>query len=323
MPHTPKDHIIDTYRERFPKRAYATDDFSQGLFEFNDIDAITKALVQHNNKNIVAWMVYDIDRETASNDWIDAGLPAPNILAINPDNGHAHLFYGLTKPVYLYANSREKPRRYLAAIDAAITEQSRADPGYAKLISKNPLHERWIVTVPHSELYSLDDLAKWLELDNIPKKRPQRDTETGYGRNVRLFDETRFHAYAAIRKYEEFRDFRRSVSEYAHSKNVEHNRPPLPENEVNHVIKSISNWTWRNMSAEGFRQWGEKRREKARAVKISKKEQQYRDIEKTIKDCPLLSRQDVADLHGVTKRTIQRAIQWNTQREGVTNLISD
>ncbi len=36
---------------------------------------------------------FDIDTEGGGAAWIEAELPAPNLVVINPRNGHAHLVY--------------------------------------------------------------------------------------------------------------------------------------------------------------------------------------------------------------------------------------
>jgi hypothetical protein len=84
------------------------------------------------------WMVFDIDREGAAIAWEDANLPAPAWAAVNRENGHAHLAYGLSVPVLVAENARRAPIRYLQGIEGAYREALQADRGYSGLITKNP-----------------------------------------------------------------------------------------------------------------------------------------------------------------------------------------
>ncbi|MBQ0131673.1 MAG: primase C-terminal domain-containing protein [Comamonas sp.] len=71
----------------------------------------------------------------------------------------------------------------------------------------------------------------------------------GLGRNVTVFDWLRQHAYRHIRHYKG--DVRNFVLWQSHlnSKALERNgelRVPLAGNEVWHIAKSVSKWTWNN-----------------------------------------------------------------------------
>ena len=66
------------------------------------------------------WLAYDVDRPGAAIDWSDRGAPAPNISVKNPENGHAHLLYGLSVPVRTAPDGRAGPLRYAAAVEASL-----------------------------------------------------------------------------------------------------------------------------------------------------------------------------------------------------------
>ena len=52
--------------------------------------------------------------------WELAELPPPSWVAINRENAHAHLVYGLSAPVLVdHMSARDAPMRYLAAIESA------------------------------------------------------------------------------------------------------------------------------------------------------------------------------------------------------------
>ena len=74
-------------------------------------------------------------------------------MAQNPQNGHAHLIYGLDVPVRTAPDAKSAPLRYAAAVDCALRAVLGADEDYAGLICKNPLHPHWRVTEWEPRLY--------------------------------------------------------------------------------------------------------------------------------------------------------------------------
>lgn len=303
--------LLDVYKERLPWHGFATDNLQHGLQIYAIADLIKKQFVQHNPKHSVCWLVYDIDSPTASADWINKEAPTPNILILNPANGHAHLFYGLETPVHDYYNASDKARRYAAAIDIALTYKLDADPGYSKLISKNPLNDRWQIVIPKTELYTLEALAKGLDLKGLVDRR--RNIETiGLGRNCQLFDNVRKWAYRERRSeqlYLSFDMFKEAVKWQALAMNERFN-PPLPHSEVRAVVKSIAKWTWKHLSPEGFRSWQKRQSAAGNKVKSEKSKQLRIEIVKAVQQCPELTQQDIADLLQVRRETVNRHLKF-------------
>ena len=232
------------------------------------------------------------------------------------DNGHAHLFYGLDIPIHDYHGASEKALRYCAAVDVAMTELLKADPGYAKLLSKNPLHDRWLTVFPCSELYTLDDLAQYLDLDKYRDRR-RRLPAIGYGRNCTLFEQLRRWAYRARRDpflSEEM--FYHAVHNHGLMINSEFT-PPLPHSEVRATAKSIAKWTWRRMSAEGYEHFMKVklpeiqrcRSMKAAAKRTAKAQDLKQRIIETAYQCPALTQTDIAILMGVTQQCVSKHLK--------------
>ncbi len=308
--------IENIFKTRLPSHGYATDDLRSGV-RFLPIQLlIRKAIVQYNWKHSLGWLAYDVDSSTARFDWDDQGSPPPNIIILNPDNGHGHLLYGLERPVHAYSEAREKPLRYLAAIDVAMTEELHADPGYSKLLCKNPLNEHWIVLYPRPELYTLDELATWVDIEKYKDKRRRLPT-VGYGRNCTLFETLRIWAYRTRRQpYLSEELFSASVLIHAHSINAGF-EPPLPHSEIRSTAKSVSRWTWRNMSAEGFRERQKRQSAKGGATMHAKAMDLRQRIVETVKECPTLVQADIAAMMGVSRETVNRHLR------SVTKPISD
>lgn len=193
------------------------------------------------------WSIHDVDRAGGGLAWEDAHLPPPSWAAVNRENGHAHLVWGLSAPVLVNAEvARRAPLRYLCAVEAAFRERLHADQAYTGLITKNPVHPFWKVLRGPRLVYELGELADWVDLPkHLPKRNPE---EVGLGRNVTVFDWLRHYAYRHIRHYKS--DVRNFVLWQSHlnGKALERNgelRHPLDGREVWHIAKSVGKWTWR------------------------------------------------------------------------------
>lgn len=119
--------------ERLPRRPYCTDDPAQGLLIRPQATALAYRHIQHNPPPHVACLVFDVDSSDGYEAWKDAGLPAPNWITFNPKNSHAHYGYYLEAVVARTCAAKQKPLRYLAAIEHVLAKRLGADMGYAGL----------------------------------------------------------------------------------------------------------------------------------------------------------------------------------------------
>lgn len=241
---------LNLFREWLPRKPYHTDALGDGL-RIRDVKrALSARYIQPNGPTHRYWLVYDVDRSGAALDWSDRNAPPPTIVAQNPDNGHAHLIYGLEVPVRTAPDGKSKPLRYAAAVDCSLRALLGADEGYAGLICKNPLHPHWRVTEWELRLYSLGDLDSWLDINAYTDRR-KRLPDYGLGRNCTLFENLRLWAYKAIRQgwpdadrwYEAVLTRARAYNDF---------EAPLPDNEVRATAKSVAKWTHRHLSPAGF-----------------------------------------------------------------------
>ncbi|WP_082954367.1 replication initiation protein [Acidihalobacter prosperus] len=242
-------NIHTIFESRLPRRPYCSNELSQGLLIRPAIDAMEHRYIQPNAPLSVAWLVFDLDYPGAAFAWEHANLPPPTMTVINPQNAHAHLFYGLETPVVTSEAARDAPIRYAAALQAAFLAKLRADPGYAGLIAKNPYHDNWRSIWVH-HLYDLNELAEWVDL---PKHNAQRET-LGLGRNCTMFDELRAWAYQWVREYKRneatVSEWHRAV--FAQAENLNVFDIPLPNNEVKATAKSVAKWTWQHFNESRF-----------------------------------------------------------------------
>lgn len=199
-------------------------------------------------------MVHDIDRSGSYYAHDDANLPPPNILMINPANGHAHAAYLMTVPVARHEMARLPPLRYYAAIERGVARRLDADRCYTGLIAKNPLHPDWRVEWRRDAPYTLHEIADWLfERDMRPD--PSVDRTFGAGRNVTVFDDLRTWAYREVRNFKadgrSFQAWDARCLEVANAYNRQFPRA-LGISEVRAIAKSVAKWTWKYFSVEKF-----------------------------------------------------------------------
>ena len=246
----------DLFRSRLPRRPYATDYMEWGIRPMPQAVALQKRHIQPNPPCLTYWLVLDVDRPDAAMRWEELGMPAPTWIARNPENGHAHLAYGLAVPVVSSDAARAAPLKLAAAIQAAYTDALGADVNYSGLICKNPLHPDWQVLWFYRgehDLYSLGDLADYVDLRGFGGKR-RAVPETGLGRNCAVFDKLRTWAYKAVRDYWRpggYADWQAAVVSRAGGYNTF--SEPLPSTEVRAIAKSVGKWVWQRFTPAQFR----------------------------------------------------------------------
>jgi hypothetical protein len=197
---------------------------------------------------------FDVDSEGAGAAWIEAELPAPNLVVVNPENGHAHLIYQLGAWVRTDFGdpSRLRVVRYAAAIERAYAAALGADRAYTGRFHHNPFSDAYVTKIGRQAPYSLAELAQYVDLNSPLAKAvaPQ-----GIGRNVEIFDRLRRWAYTAVADWKigTREAWDRVVSEraaqIASDVGADSPRGPLPENEVGHIVKSVARWVWERYAA--------------------------------------------------------------------------
>ena len=230
---------------RWPRKPYCSDDKTASSIRTLQ-HALKRPYIQPNPPHLRVWSVYDVDHPAAALAWERANLPPPAWAAVDRQTTRGHLVWGLSVPVLVDSpDLRQGPLRYLCAVEAAFRERLEADTGYSGLLTKNPAHGLWRVLRGPRLSYELGELAEWVDLPkHLPKKKPE---EIGLGRNVSVFEWLRQYAYRHIRHYKT--DVRNFILWQTHlnGKALERNgelRVPLAGNEVWHIAKSVSKWTW-------------------------------------------------------------------------------
>ncbi|MBJ2227296.1 replication initiation protein [Pseudomonas carnis] len=211
--------------------------------------AIRYPYMQINRSGMVSWLIFDLDHAN-SLAWDDAGLPPPNLIVRNRNNGHSHLYYAIP-PVCTTENARDKPIQYMKAVYTAFALRLNADPDYhSGPVAKTPGHPWWSTSELHSNVYDLGELADYVELEVSPwKTGPQLD-DLPHSRHCILFEQLRYFAYSIANQERErgtLATFTRRLEAFAHN----HNKfaragftQDLMLSSVRATVRSVARWTW-------------------------------------------------------------------------------
>ena len=192
---------LDSFQETLPKKPYCTNDLSQGLLIRPKETAVKFKYLQPNHPFYQNYLILDLDYESSLIEILYSmtGIPMPNLLIENKDNGRSHIFFTLKTPIYKTNASKIKPIIYANAVLKRLQSLFNADVGYSGLIAKNPIHEQWRAYTLRDKPYSLNELASKLEIDWKEANKPiKQDEAIGLGRNCYVFHTARFWAYTAV-----------------------------------------------------------------------------------------------------------------------------
>jgi hypothetical protein len=247
-----EERQLSFFEDRLPHRPYCTEDLQYGVRIRPLKTALRLPYLQINPPHLRMWMLFDVDREGAALAWEDANLPAPAWAAVNRENGHAHLAYGLSAPVLVAENARRQPIRFLQGIEGAYREALQADRGYSGLITKNPKHPLWRVLYGPQKLWELGELAEYGNVEKYIPRHAKQPEEIGLGRNCITFEFLRQWAYRNIRSARKRGNFVMWQAD-CNNRGLIRNADfayPLGGREVWHIAKSVAMWTWRRFDIE-------------------------------------------------------------------------
>jgi len=245
----PSKIVLDHFINTIPKKPYASDDLMYGVKIYSKDAALRKVYLQPNHPYYLHNIVFDLDYSASLVEilYSKTGIPLPNLIVENKENGRSHAIYYLKTPVFKTDASRQKPIIYLNAIQRTLQHVLDADVNYTGMICKNPLNERWRTSTLRQTPYTLDDLANKLEINYREVSKPVKlDDAVGLGRNCYLFHTVRHWAYIEIRKYrgKTYGAWLQSVLDHCLKLN-QSITDPLGYNEVRGIAKSISRYCWK------------------------------------------------------------------------------
>lgn len=240
---------LEQFTDNLPSKPYCSDDLNFGLQIRPKNLALLKRYIQPNHPYYTHFFVFDLDYPTAYVDFFYSmvGVPTPNLIVENPENGHAHYIYQLETPIYQTDASKPKPIQYGNAVYLALRGILDADTGYTGLITKNAVHEHWRTHILREQPYTLDQLSDRLDLTTGQiNKQIKADEAVGLGRNCCVFHTVRKWAYVEIRKFrgKTYNQWLDTVIEECSKVNNQFTLP-MQYNEVKGIGKSIARWVWK------------------------------------------------------------------------------
>lgn len=243
---------LEQFTDNLPNKPYCSDNMRlTGLQIRPKHLALLKRYIQPNHPYYTHFFVFDLDYPTAYIDFFYSmvGVPVPNLIVENPENGHAHYVYQLKTPIYHTNASNNKPIKYGNAVYLALRAVLDADISYSGLITKNAVHKHWRTHVLREQPYTLDQLSERLDLTTRQiNKQIKVDEAVGLGRNCCVFHTVRHWAYVEVRQYRgrdnKFNQWLESVIAQCCSINAQFT-DPLQYNEVKGIAKSIARWVWK------------------------------------------------------------------------------
>jgi hypothetical protein len=304
--------VAESFPDLIPSRPYCCNNPRDGLLIRSRRNALRYRHIQFNGPGSLASLVFDIDKNDAYLAPSDAMLPEPNIMSINPKNGHGHASYWLSAPVGSHDFARLAPLRLYQATERGFARRLGADRFYAGLIAKNPLHPnwrtQWLVAAP----YKLTDLAGWLDQHDM-RPDPPEVSQLGAGRNIILFDKLRQTAYREVLL------FKRESCRQAYEIHLLHGAEqvnatfpsPLSPAEVRSIARSVAKWTWKRFNESGL-----SRIQSARRAAITSRNEKKLELE--LGNYAVATTDVIANVLDRSDRTARRYKEREKQRQGVT-----
>lgn len=132
-------------------------------------------------------LLFDCDE--GANDPIAAALaevlPWPSWVCRRRGSASCHAAYCLRRPVLTRQGALLVPQAALARVAEYYTQELRADPGYNRVLTHNPVHPHWQTEWGHQGGYSLAELGQFIPLGyRMPHLNKRLSIE---GRNTGLF----------------------------------------------------------------------------------------------------------------------------------------
>jgi len=253
---------LKDFEARLPERPYCSG--SKSFLFIRPREQAKKLPYIQVNYPGINYLCFDCDYEGSALRPQKFDIPRPTLSVINPDNGHAHLFYQVLDPIPRYHSQATK--LLLDDVIFAYNLMLRADKCITtqKQLVKNALSPRWEVS-EGDRAFTLSELARYMpdELRFVSKAfeealekahepvrvKPFEETLDPGSRNCSLFENARFYAYSVVSRHGSYESLFSDVVDYIHKLNDVEIAKHFPEkilslNELRCIAKSIAGWTW-------------------------------------------------------------------------------
>ena len=266
-----EEHNIDFFKNQMPNKPYCTNNLDMGLSIRNKAKALEMLYLQANQPAIQTCLLFDLDKKNSFYTFEQVGLPIPHFITKTPKTGRCHYGYMLKAGVCKTQQARLKPLKYAAAVEMAMAKKLKADLGFAGLITKNPLNDHWSPFWSGADLYDLDYLADFVDLEK-PQIQEKKSEAYGLGRNVNLFEDLRQYAYRTVLNFKKISTFEKFENELLLKAQGLNNfcnpQNPLQYKEIKATVRSVARWTWKNFDSHTFSQIQSNRAKKPRKTNV-------------------------------------------------------
>lgn len=202
--------------------------------------------IQFNHLSGVNYIAIDIDNDVFHT--LEETNLNPNLVVINSSNNKAHCYFRFNNFIGTTAKSSFKAQKAMRLLQNSLNNYMNGDKAFNGIQAKNPLHSSYRVLSFSNQGYDFDEL-----FDNIPDEhiyiyKPEivetKESVYAPGRNSYIFEVTRQHAYKQKALCSSIEQLFKEVDNYAKIANGNLTEP-LDLNEIKHIVKSITNFTWK------------------------------------------------------------------------------
>lgn len=234
---------LTNFYDHLNEAVITTNDFTEGT-HFRKREKVNQFAYCGLNPMYRKYLSFDLDYPGAGRKFEELSIPVPSIVTTNKVNGHAHYLYELVTPVAYHAEARSKPQEFFEAIELEMTNQLKGDHAFTHTLTKNPLHERWIVqTFP--AVYHLSDFTEYFDLPSQQTRKKLPDDCHIRGRNDELFHTLRHWAYSAVHSHSNEERWYVATHQQGETINACFANP-LGFNEVKATAKAVAKWVWKH-----------------------------------------------------------------------------
>lgn len=231
-----------------PKRPFASSCWSNGASSLPKREALKHRNIQLQPLELRGSIAVDLDSEMSYQILQETDFPKPQLVMVNPKNGHAHAVWQLEDPVAFTLKARRKPQAAFQDLRRQITTLYGSDPAYSGFMVKTPGHPDWETVANDASPYSMSLLLEAIPAGIAEKARCRKELKvSAEGRHQTLFEVGRKWAYREIHRYRNGGDcdeWGRQVEAALMEMNTF--SPPLALNEVKSLARSIARYCWQN-----------------------------------------------------------------------------
>ena len=206
-------------------------------------------------------------------------------------------------PISTGIRSRAAPQSFLKAVRSGMVRRLGADPNFRFGLGKNPLHTYWKTTWLVTKPYSLNDMAVFLDAEDMRQMHKSREEENEFaqlGRNNFITSELGKYGLKTAWRFQDqnasFDAFLRECRAHAFEINNTFGFP-LGFREVQTIAKSVAKWAWSESTRAKFSE--------IQSLRASTRRRRNEALLATVPDLHLKSNAEVQEILGLKARAVR------------------